>query len=247
MHEIERLAGVVVQLVRRLQTGRRLTLYGRQLSQTLAIESFAAAPVRVDLDWRFGADFVDVFEVRGLRRERRGEQLAPVCEAATVRLAYRGLDKVVRTTLLTFEPQPQEMTAGSATYRLTVPAGGRLELSVTVATSETGARPENSWSLPAIVHRRREENQSRYQQTSRITTSHEGLTGWLRRSRGDLHMLLTETADGSIPYAGIPWYVAPFGRDSLITALQMLPFEPQIARRDGGLPRDPVHPVLRIR
>jgi glycogen debranching enzyme len=215
---------------RTLHIGRRLTLYGRQLSQTLAIESFAAAPVRVDLDWRFGADFVDVFEVRGLRRERRGEQLAPVCEGATVRLAYRGLDKVVRTTLLTFEPQPQEMTAGAAMYRLTLPAGGRLELSVTVATSETGARPENSWSLPAIVHRRREENQSRYQQTSRITTSHEGLTGWLRRSRGDLHMLLTETADGSIPYAGIPWYVAPFGRDSLITALQMLPFEPQIAR-----------------
>src|SRR5207237_9350838 len=134
----------------------------------------------------------------------------------TVRLAYRGLDRLVRTTLLTFEPQPQEMTAGAATYRLTVPAGGRLELSVAVTTSETGARPENSWRLPAIVHRRREENQSRYQQTSRITTSHEGLSGWLRRSRRDLHMLLTEPADGSLPYAGTTWYVAPFGRDSML-------------------------------
>ena len=37
-------------------------------------------------------------------------------------------------------------------------------------------------------------------------------------------------ADGFVPYAGIPWYVAPFGRDALITALQLLPFEPEIAR-----------------
>jgi glycogen debranching enzyme len=215
---------------RTLHLGRRLTLYGRQLSQSLTIESFASAPVHLDLDWRFGADFVDVFEIRGLRRERRGERLAPVCDGATVRLAYRGLDDVVRTTLLSFEPRPQELAAAAATYRLTVPAGGRLELSVTVATSESDVQPEASLSLPEIVHRRREENQWRYEQTSRVTTAHEGLTGWLRRSRGDLHMLLTDTPDGSIPYAGIPWYVAPFGRDSLITALQMLPFEPQIAR-----------------
>jgi glycogen debranching enzyme len=215
---------------RTLHLGRRLTLYGRQLSQILTIASFAAAPVRVDLDWRFGADFVDVFEVRGLRRERRGERLEPVCDGATVRLAYRGLDKVVRTTVLSFEPPPQELMPGAATYRLTVPAGGRVELAVTVATSETQAPPESRLSLPEIVRRRRDENQRRSQETARITTSHEGLTGWLRRSRGDLHMLVTETADGSIPYAGIPWYVAPFGRDSLVTALQMLPFEPQIAR-----------------
>jgi len=215
---------------RTLHLCRRLTLYGRQLSQTLTIESFASEPVHVDLDWRFGADFADVFEVRGLRRERRGDQLEPVCEGATVRLAYRGLDKVVRTTLLSFEPRPQELMAGAATYRVTVPAGGRIELSVTVATSESESRPGPPLSLPEIVHRRQEENQSRYRQTSRISTAHGALTGWLRRSRGDLHMLLTETPDGSIPYAGIPWYVAPFGRDSLLTALQMLPFEPQIAR-----------------
>ena len=221
---------VILLAGRTLHLGRRLTLYGRQLSQTLTIESFAALPVRVDLDWRFGSDFADVFEVRGLRRERRGEHLAPVCEGATVRLAYRGLDKVVRTTLLSFQPPPQEVMSGAVIYRLTVPAGGRLELSVTVATSETEALPGWRLSLPEIVHRRRDESQGLSQQTSRITTSHGGLTGWLRRSRADLHMLLTETADGSIPYAGIPWYVAPFGRDSLITALQMLPFEPQIAR-----------------
>ena len=85
-------------------------------------------------------------------------------------------------------------------------------------------------SLPEIVRRRGEERAQRHDETTRIVISHDGLTGWLRRSRGDLHMLETSTPEGSIPYAGIPWYVAAFGRDSLITALQMLPFEPQMAR-----------------
>jgi glycogen debranching enzyme len=51
----------------------------------------------------------------------------------------------------------------------------------------------------------------------------------VERSRRDLHLLLTQTPDGFVPYAGIPWYVAPFGRDAIITALQVLPFEPAIA------------------
>jgi len=215
---------------RMLHLARRLTLYGRELSQTLRIENFAAEAVRVRLDWQFGSDFADVFEVRGLRRERRGALLPPVCEGATVRLAYEGLDRVVRATLLAFEPPPKELTATEAVYQLVVPAGGGFELSITVTTTASDKDQGEPLSLPEIVRRRREEQSRRAGQTARIATAHEGLSGWLRRSRGDLHMLVTETAAGPMPYAGIPWYVAPFGRDSLITALQLLPFEPQIAR-----------------
>jgi len=63
-----------------------------------------------------------------------------------------------------------------------------------------------------------------------IRTPHEQFNAWIARARTDLDMLGTETPEGRIAYAGIPWYVAPFGRDSLITALQMLPFEPALAR-----------------
>jgi glycogen debranching enzyme len=215
---------------RTLHFARRLTLYGRELSEALWIENFAAETVRLDLEWRFGADFADVFEVRGLKRERRGRMLAPVADGATVRLSYEGLDGIVRTSSLAFDPPPKEISAATAVYHLLVPPGGRLEISVTVTAMESDEEAAEPLSLPEIVRRRKEEGARRHDEATRIATAHEGLSGWLRRSRGDLHMLVTETSAGSIPYAGIPWYVAPFGRDSLITALQMLPFEPQMAR-----------------
>ncbi|HWM79127.1 MAG TPA: glycogen debranching N-terminal domain-containing protein, partial [Methylomirabilota bacterium] len=120
---------------RTLRLARRLTLYGGQLCQALTIESFAAEPVHVELSWQFEADFADVFEVRGVRREHRGDHLMPVCRTATVRLSYRGLDETVRTTWLLFDPPPPHLTPEAARYRLTVMPGGRQDLVVTVATA----------------------------------------------------------------------------------------------------------------
>ena len=214
---------------RTLHLARRLALYGHELAQTLRIESFATEAVRINLDWCFGADFADVFEVRGLRRERRGNLRPPRVTGGTVRLAYEGLDGVVRASVLSFDPPPIELSATQAIYEMVVPPGSHFDMSVAVTgiDGDAAAAPQR---MPDIVRRRREEDARRQGQGTRIVTAHEGLNGWLRRSRGDLHMLVTQTSDGLIPYAGIPWFVAPFGRDSLISAHQMLPFEPQIAR-----------------
>src|SRR6202008_2956583 len=63
-----------------------------------------------------------------------------------------------------------------------------------------------------------------------VHTSNERFNEMLCQSAADLAMLMTETPQGSYPYAGIPWYSTTFGRDGIITALQMLWFAPKVAR-----------------
>jgi glycogen debranching enzyme len=223
-------AGRVVLAGQSIRIARLLTLYGNQLYQTLRVESFAHEPHELPLAWRFASDFVDVFEVRGFGRARRGSLLAPRYEGTLSQLGYRGLDQVVRTTYLAFEPAPDAFADGVALYHLSLVPGARVEISLVItAAVEPGPAPK-SLRLVEVMTRRRGGRDRLARDATKIETGHEQFNRWIERSRTDLHMLLTETPDGVVPYAGIPWYVCPFGRDSLITALQVLPFEPEIAR-----------------
>ncbi|HXH83954.1 MAG TPA: glycogen debranching N-terminal domain-containing protein, partial [Candidatus Tectomicrobia bacterium] len=115
---------------RALRLGRRLTIFAGQLSVTFVVESFSSETLEVPLGLRFAADFVDVFEVRGHPRERRGTLLPPALAKAEVRLAYRGLDERTRTSVLTFDPPPDRLAADAAEYRLLLRPGARHEIAV---------------------------------------------------------------------------------------------------------------------
>ncbi|HEV8583929.1 MAG TPA: amylo-alpha-1,6-glucosidase [Methylomirabilota bacterium] len=215
---------------RSMRLARRLTIYGTQLYHWVSIESFVHERHDLDLTLVFAADFVDVFEVRGHPRPRRGEVLPRKAETATVRLGYRGLDGVVRTSTLVFDPPPTQIDGTSATYRLPLAPGDRIELALVVTANVEPEPAPRTLTFAEAARRRRAPVGRLDQEATRIRTNHDLFDHWLARARQDLHLLFTETPDGFVPYAGIPWYVAPFGRDALITALQLLPFEPDIAR-----------------
>jgi len=215
---------------RSMRLARRLTIYGPQLYHWLAVESFVHERHDLALTLSFAADFVDVFEVRGHPRRQRGQMLPRDGDARVVRLGYQGLDGLVRTSTLAFDPPPDRLDATGADYHLALRPGDRIELSLVVtATLEPAPTPRSLTFMDATA-RRRAPVERLTRETTRVRTNHDLFDHWLQRSRHDLHLLLTETSDGFFPYAGIPWYVAPFGRDALITAAQLLPFEPEIAR-----------------
>ncbi|HET8576808.1 MAG TPA: glycogen debranching N-terminal domain-containing protein [Methylomirabilota bacterium] len=215
---------------RTLRVRRRIALDGDEMYQHLTVESFDREERELDVAWWFAADFADVFEVRGLARARRGAMLPTVHEKAVASLGYRGLDEITRVTQLDFFPAPHRLEGGLARYRLVLPAGARTELGLVVSGLQSVERAPTARSFPDVIAVRHEEKSTLARQAAEVRTDNALVNRWIERSASDLRMLSTETPQGRIAYAGIPWYVAPFGRDSLITALQVLPFDPDLAR-----------------
>ncbi|HWG78905.1 MAG TPA: amylo-alpha-1,6-glucosidase [Stellaceae bacterium] len=198
--------------------------------ESIEVKNYAEHDVSLDLCFAFAADFADMFEVRGQKREQRGRMLKEEIDGARVVLGYRGLDRVTRRTELTFDPPPRELTKREARYTLKLPPGGATTLTLAIRCLRDGAAPapetsftQSAEAAQALVRRRRAA-------AARIATSNTSFNAWLERSRADLDMLITDMPTGPYPYAGIPWFCTAFGRDAIITALQTLWLAPELTR-----------------
>ena len=143
-------------------------------------------------------------------------------------LSYAGLDGVSRTTTLSFEPQPDELGAGKASYHLELAPGELCPIFLIIGCNQP-ADQHSVGFIKGMISARRELRDATRDATT-VETSNALLNEILCRSAADLEMLMTDTPEGRYPYAGIPWYSTTFGRDGLITALQMLWCDPSVAR-----------------
>jgi len=188
------------------------------------------APTELSLSWAlvFGADFADIFEVRGTPRKRRGDLLDPVIDQEGIRLRYRGLDNVVRETQLAFNPQPTRLLGGEAVFDVQVPPQGGLTFDLTISCSKE--QSDSRLHFVDAFRKASDELESVRLPEAHLYTSNEQFNDWLNRSVTDLHMMVTHTPHGHYPYAGVPWFSTAFGRDGIITALEYLWLSPQMAR-----------------
>jgi glycogen debranching enzyme len=190
------------------------------------ITNHGLSPVRFALELGFEADFADVFEVRGVRRARRGRVLPARVDSQSVELSYEGLDDVVRTTHLIFSKRPAVLRESLARYDLELPRQATFEFVVAVSCdrrADPGAFDEAFRQASAGLTAARKH-------WSTVATSNDQFNDWLSRSTVDLHMMITQTPEGPYPYAGVPWFSTVFGRDGVITALELLWVYPQLAR-----------------
>jgi glycogen debranching enzyme len=207
---------------------RTIFLWRGTAYQRIGLQNHGDRRASFDLTLLFDSDFADLFEVRGEKRPRRGIGSAKLLGPGVVALEYRGLDGLSRTTALHFDPQPTRLAVNAATYHFDLEPHQISSLFVAASCNKpVGERPARFF-VGLLAHRR-EMRRSAAGMTS-IETSHDIFNEVLCRSMADLNMLLTETAQGRYPYAGIPWYSTTFGRDGLITAMQMLWIDPRIAR-----------------
>jgi glycogen debranching enzyme len=207
---------------------RTVFLWRGTAYQRLALRNHGDRPIAFELSLSFDSDFADLFEVRGIRRARRGLCSSKVIAADQSLLSYQGLDSVPRRTRLIFDPAPTKLVPKRASYHIELAPGEAKPIFVVVACNEPGVQRPVPFLRGLLAAHRALRAGTRNMAT--VETSNELFNEVLCRSAADLCMLMTDTPQGRYPYAGIPWYSTTFGRDGLITALQMLWCDPSMAR-----------------
>jgi glycogen debranching enzyme len=206
---------------------RTMFLWQDTAYQRFGVRNYGDRAIDIRLSILFANDFADLFEVRGTHRERRGIATARLRGNDQILLDYRGLDHKQRRTTLTFDPPPDRLSTNAAIYNLHLGPGEARPIFFAAGCNE--AKPRPAPFLRALIAARRELRKATDGRTS-VETSNDLFNEMLCRSAADLGMLMTETPQGRYPYAGIPWFSTTFGRDGLITAMQMLWWSPNVAK-----------------
>jgi glycogen debranching enzyme len=198
--------------------------------ELFTITSYSEDRRKLRLAFDFAADFADLFEIRGYRRSQRGAVKARVAGPAEVMFEYQSLDGLPRSTRISFAPQPTRLDETRAEFELNLAARERRPIALTVQCLE-GGQPQAAERRFFVMRRRARRTLAAARETAPlIETSNTVFNSVLERSSADLAMLMTETPHGLYPYAGVPWFSTAFGRDGILTALEMLWIEPSVAR-----------------
>lgn len=198
--------------------------------ERLCVHNYSLAELPVTLSLALEADYADLFEARGRQRTHRGHRLDTVHTGEGVVLAYEGLDHTIRRTHVRCAPVPARVISDCLVLESQLAPHADATWDITIACEIEHRR---SQIFLSYEHARAEADRTLQEGTSRdchIYTSNEQFNDWMNRSSADLHMLISETAEGPYPYAGVPWFSTPFGRDGIITALEFLWVNPTLAR-----------------
>jgi glycogen debranching enzyme len=200
------------------------------LYESVSYTNYSPKKVAFETTLAFGADFADMFVVRGIKAGRIGSVTGTDVEANRIVIRYAGADGIARETRIAWSGRADRVEPdGSVTFAVELePREVRtIELTVTpVIAGERAPEPKPRGEALRLL-------EASYQDWERDSTSVDSDLGIFnrlyRRGMLDLRMLLTDLGHGPFPVAGLPWYAVPFGRDSLIAALQMLPANPGVA------------------
>ncbi|WP_420608361.1 glycogen debranching N-terminal domain-containing protein [Novosphingopyxis sp.] len=219
-----------------LTIGRMLGLGG--MCETLTMRNHNRTAVRILLAARMRCDFADIFDVKSHQIISRGETITTWSAAegrldtlhtnddfrrgVSVSPAPRSPVPTLQDGALGFlvELAPQASWQAELLYRL-IDGTKLLEASsdrFAEQTTSAQARASDAWC----------------EQAMQLRSSYVPMQLLFEQSLDDLAALRLPiegtNLEAFVPAAGIPWFAALFGRDSLVTALQTVPVYPDFAR-----------------
>jgi glycogen debranching enzyme len=206
---------------------------GDGFHEELTILSHNEEPVDLTVRVEAASDFADLFEVKDAL-EKKGRYSAR-SEKRKLLLSYER-DTYRRLTTISASA-PAEIDEKGLTFRVRIEPHGEWTTDLDVVTAsgvggkyvrpkyergQKGARPKMGRSLERWL-----------KDAPRLESDSDSLKATYRRSLVDLAALrFSPPVAGrgtSLPAAGLPWFMTMFGRDSILTSLQALPFTPELA------------------
>lgn len=214
----------------RLIDGDNVALY-----DVITFHNLTFRPVDFPVSLTFLASFEDVFAIRGMPQERRGYICEPTWENGSLNLSYKGADKIYRSVTVHFSPSPIEADGTTAGFnvRLQPRESKQILVSLSVAESrdlaevQTVSRPQ--LDLERVESALRRTSAEWLEGYTQVRSDSLVLNKIMDRSLRDLGMLRSYIGGDEYFAAGVPWFAALFGRDSIITSIQTLAFNPGMA------------------
>lgn len=207
---------------------RNRLLCAERIYEQLKLKNYGRFEAALPIRFRFAADFCDIFEVQGHRRTKRGEFLPTEIAKDRVRFSYRGCDDALRTTEIRFSVKPVRINDSEAEFRIDLAMGASAELWIEIGP-DSPERPSAQRFAGADKEATRRMTEKLAEGAS-VSCPNRLFNLWVEKSHSDLALLTSNLSTGPYPLAGIPWFDTTFGRDGLITALQTLWLNPNLAR-----------------
>ncbi|MEO7001563.1 MAG: glycogen debranching N-terminal domain-containing protein [Ktedonobacterales bacterium] len=240
----------------RLSVQRTQTL-DDHLTDVISLRNRAQEELALDLTLVLGSEFTNMFVVRGAEPGKRGTLHKPQDKHGALILEYDGADHHRRTTTAQFDPAPNDLHSGLATWHVRLTSHESWTLTTTLLVADTpmdedhprrhsAADEKAATSSTAQQSHQQRGNHSKHDEQDdqgnhqrfvaalgelpTIETNNPLFDRALTRGFADLRMLGMADSGDVFVAAGVPWYVALFGRDSLIASYETLAFHPALAR-----------------
>jgi glycogen debranching enzyme len=208
---------------------RAKLIYKDTCYEHLRLCNYGDNAVNIPFKLAFNADFADIFEVRGRKREQRGECRPMEVDGQTITLGYIGLDNITRNTYIQLENANASIADNNAYFEVALAPGEDKDIYLSIQCSANQDAVPTTHYFDALQKISEELETARKNQCE-IHSANEQFNDWLNRSQVDLNLLISDTPYGAYPMAGVPWFSTPFGRDGLITALHSLWTNPNVSR-----------------
>lgn len=214
-----------------IEIERTRFIYDELLYETIKVKNYFPKHVQFELSVHMDVDFSDMFIVRGFQYGEIGNRTGQRIDGNSIAFQYAGADNVNRSTVVTWDKEAKSVSEnGDVTFGFELEHAEEKAVTLIIQPQIGEDQKREFLSKEAALENLKASYTSWGEKTTTLKTDFAPLQRLVDRGIADLRVLLTDVGHGEFPVAGLPWFGVPFGRDSLIAALQMLAFNPEVAK-----------------